>query len=54
MFVLGIGDDVDRTELEEIASEPKNVFTVESFLDLDDKVNEIKRGICILGKYSLF
>ena len=49
MFVLGIGKDVDTSELNEIASGPSNVFTVDSYEDLDNKGNEIKRGICILG-----
>ena len=50
VFVLGIGDDVDSTELSQIASGPKNVFTVDSFNDLDRKADETKRGICIFGK----
>ena len=49
MFVLGIGKDVDPSELEQIASRSDNVFTVDSFDDLDDKADELKRGICILG-----
>ena len=49
MFVLGIGKEVDPTELSKIASGPDNVFTVDSFEDLDDKANSIKRGICKLG-----
>ena len=55
VFVLGIGDDVDATELSQIASGPKNVFTVDSFNDLDRKADETKRGICILGKiYAIY
>lgn len=50
VFVLGIGKDVDNSELNDIASSPGNVFTVDSFQDLDEKANEIKRGICILGR----
>lgn len=49
VFVLGIGKDVDNSELNDIASSLGNVFTVDSFQDLDEKANEIKRGICILG-----
>ena len=49
VFVLGIGDDVDSSELNQIASGPKNVFRVDSFADLDEKSNDYKRGICILG-----
>lgn len=48
MFVLGIGKGVDPAELNQIASGPENVFTVDSFEDLDEKANEIKRGICVL------
>ena len=49
VFVLGIGEDVDPSELNQIASAPMNVFRVDSFADLDEKSNEYKRGICILG-----
>ena len=49
MFVLGVGKDVDSSELNQIASGPKNVFTVDSFAALDDKANSIKRGICTFG-----
>ena len=54
VFVLGIGKDVEPSELNQIASGPKNVFTVDSFEDLNDKAKELKRGICILGMYKLF
>lgn len=49
MFVLGIGKDVDTSELNQIASGPNNVFTVDSFKDLYDKANGAKKGICVLG-----
>ena len=49
VFVLGIGKDVDPQELNKIASGPDNVFRVDSFEDLDDKANQLKRGICVLG-----
>lgn len=49
VFVLGIGKDVDASELKQIASGPNNVFTVDSFEDLDNEANEAKKGICILG-----
>ena len=49
VFVVGIGNDVDSSELNQIASGPNNVFRVDSFKDLYNKVNEAKRGICILG-----
>ena len=49
MFVLGIGKDVDTSELNKIASGPNNVFRVDSFEDLDDNADVIKRGICKFG-----
>ena len=49
VFVLGIGEDVDPSELNQIASSPENVFTVDSFENLEDKADSIKRGICKLG-----
>lgn len=49
VFVLGIGKDVDPRELSEIASGQKNVFIVNSYKDLEKKVHELKRGICVLG-----
>ena len=50
VFVLGIGEDVDTSELNEIASSPDNVFRVDSFENLDERVPTIRRGICKLGK----
>lgn len=47
VFSLGIGEDVDSTELENVASAPENVFTVDSYGNLDDNVKEIKRSLCI-------
>ena len=47
MFALGIGDDIDNSELEKIATSPDNVFTVKSFDELEEKVHRIKRGFCI-------
>ena len=47
MFALGIGDDIDKSELEKIATSPDNVLTVDSFDQLEDKVHRIKRGFCI-------
>ena len=47
MFVVGIGDNVDRSELEKIASSPGNVFIVESYDELQDKPRQIRTGICI-------
>ena len=47
MFALGIGDNIDTSELEKIASSPDNVITVKSFDELKNKVQQIKRGFCI-------
>lgn len=49
VFVLGIGKDVNTTELNQIASGPDNVFRVDSFKDLYDKAPQAKTGICVLG-----
>ena len=51
VFVLGIGKDVDNSELSQIASSPDNVFTVDSFEELEERSNSLKRGICQLGKW---
>ena len=47
VFVLGIGGNIDKSELEKIASSPDNVFTVKSFNDLEGKVQQIRNGFCI-------
>jgi len=47
VFALGIGDNIDTSELEKIASSPDNVITVKSFDELKNKVQQIKRGFCI-------
>ena len=54
VFVLGVGGDVDVSELNEIASSPNNVFNVDSFKDLDAAVKIIRGGICKLGKSFLY
>ncbi|CAH3037506.1 unnamed protein product [Porites evermanni] len=51
VFVLGIGKDVDTTELNQIASGPDNVLRVDSFKDLYDKAPQAKTGICIYERY---
>ena len=38
------GEDVDTLEINKIASGPNNVFTVDSFADLDNKANEVREG----------
>ena len=47
MFVVGIGDNIDKSELEKIATSPDNVFTVKSYDELKDKARQIRTGICI-------
>ena len=47
MFVVGIGDNIDKSELEKIASSPSNVFTVPSYDTLQEKPRQIRTGICI-------
>ena len=47
VFSLGIGEDVESSELEKVASVPENAFTVSSYNDLNDNVKEIKRALCI-------
>ena len=54
VFVLGIGKDVDPSELNQIAAGSKNVFTVDSFEDLNEKAKEIKKGICVPGNFTLY
>lgn len=49
VFVLGIGKDVDSSELTQIATGPGNIFMVDNFGELNDKANELKRRICISG-----
>jgi len=47
VFALGIGDEIDKSEIEKIATSPDKVFTIKSFDELEDKVHRIKRGFCI-------
>lgn len=49
VFALGIGKDVDSSELTQIVSAPSNIFMVDTFAELDDIANEVKRGICVSG-----
>lgn len=46
MFALGIGLSVDSSELEQIASSPENVITIDSFEDLTDKIKDFRDGFC--------
>ena len=47
MFALGIGTNIDNSELEKIASGPENVIRVNSFKDLKDTVQRFRDGFCI-------
>lgn len=47
VFVLGIGNDVEESELNEIASSPKDVFRVDSYEELSGIADAAKGGICI-------
>lgn len=49
VFALGIGKDVDSSELTQIVSAPSNIFMVDTFAELDDIANEVKRRICVSG-----
>lgn len=49
VFALGIGKDVDSSELTQIASAPSNIFMVDNFAALDDIANEVKKRICVSG-----
>ena len=48
MLALGIGHDIDRSELNEIASAPadKHVFMSDSFDELLSKLRVISDGAC--------
>ena len=46
VYAIGIGNGVDRNELEEIASSPEYVFTSSSFRALQTIAPQIRRGIC--------
>ena len=46
VFALGIGPNVEVSELGKIASNPENVVTIDSFEDLTDKVKDFRDGFC--------
>ena len=46
VFALGIGLSVDSSELEQIASSPENVITIDSFEELTDKIKDFRDGFC--------
>ncbi|XP_035826806.1 uncharacterized protein LOC101848762 [Aplysia californica] len=46
IFAIGVGNGVDRKELELIASDPKNVFTVSNFNALDNIQASLQKTAC--------
>ena len=46
VFAVGVGSNLDRTELEAIASKPQNVFTVSNFDALDSLQATLKKTAC--------
>ena len=48
IFSIGIGDpeDLDREELEAIASQPSNVFEVDNFDALETIQDQLQRATC--------
>lgn len=46
MYAIGVGNGVDRNELEEIASDSEYVFTSSSFRALRTIAPQIRTGIC--------
>lgn len=54
MFVLGIGGNVDFKELNKIVLGFIKVFMVDLYVDLEKRIDLIKRGICIFGNFDLW
>ncbi|GFO24022.1 A disintegrin and metalloproteinase with thrombospondin motifs 9-like isoform x4 [Plakobranchus ocellatus] len=53
IFAIGVGSGVDRSELELIASDPKNVFTVSNFQALDNIQANLQKTACAVdGQWS--
>ena len=46
VFAIGVGGNLDHSELEAIASKPQNVFTVTNFDALDNIQASLKRTAC--------
>ena len=46
VYALGVGNGVDRAELEEIASGPSYIFTSSSFSDLQSIAPRITKRLC--------
>ena len=54
VFSLGIGRNVDRTQLNDIASSNNNVFTAASFAELEPVAKTIVQSSCPGGIFILF
>jgi hypothetical protein len=54
VFALGIGSGVSRSQLLEIASNSKSVFSASSFEELKFKVRPILNTICTEGKDNVY
>ena len=50
VFVVGIGSEISENELQMIAKDSSNVFTVESFENLRNAARDVAASACILGK----
>jgi collagen type VI alpha len=46
IFAVGVGQNVDRNELETIATDPQNVFTVNNFNALDSIQSQLQQSSC--------
>ena len=46
VFAVGVGSNLDHSELEAIASKPRNVFTVTNFDALDTLQATLKKTAC--------
>ena len=46
VFAVGVGSNLDHSELEAIASKPQNVFTVSNFDALDSLQATLKKTAC--------
>ena len=46
MFVIGVGEELDRDELDMFATSPENVFLAASFDDLDTVESTMTRTTC--------
>ena len=56
LLAVGVGGNVRQEELRKMASYPtnQNVFTVDSFNDLSDIINNIRDSVCDSTRESAF